>query len=64
MTGQTLKDIRQELGLTQQELAERVGYTVKAIQNYEAERQPITKALELHVLDLMTLHRIKKIIDP
>ena len=55
--GQNLRVIRKARGLTQKELAERIGVTTRAIQNYEAGRVPkkdilvnIAKALNVDVI--------------
>jgi DNA-binding transcriptional regulator YiaG len=63
MTPDNLKAIREELGLSQAEFADRVGYSAKAIQNFEHGRQLITKALENHALLLQRFHRIKKALE-
>lgn len=67
MTGEELRAIRLELNLTQAAFGDRVGYSEKGIANFEHGRQLISKALENHARDLLTLHHIKEIvknIDP
>lgn len=43
-----LKELRKELGLTQQQLADNTGITLKSIQNYEnAVREPNSKSMAI-----------------
>ena len=49
MTPQELKTKRQDLGLTQQQLADKIGYTVRQINAYEAGTAEIQKVVELAV---------------
>ena len=64
MTGSELRSIRMELGMTQAQFGDRVGYSEKGIANFENGRQVISKALESHAQDLLALHRIKMIVKP
>lgn len=63
MTGETLRKLRAELGLTQAELASRTGYTAQTISHMEHGRKPITQAFEKAVLMLHQLWKVKKFYD-
>ena len=47
MTGEELKAKRLDLGLTQTQLSERLGVTLRAVQYYEAGQRPISKTVAL-----------------
>lgn len=47
MTPEELKAKRLELGLTQTQLGERLGVTLRAVQYYEAGQRPISRTIEL-----------------
>lgn len=47
MTPQELKTKRLALNLTQQQLADKIGYTVRQINKYEAGRAEIPRVIEL-----------------
>ena len=60
--GQRIRYYRQQRGITQMELAERIGVSYQQIQKYERDRSQITiqrlsriaEALEIHVLAFLT----------
>ncbi len=43
MTGEEFRTLRTRLGLTQQQLSERLGVTVGAVSRWEAESRPISE---------------------
>ena len=47
MTGEEFKARRLDLGLTQTQLGERLGVTLRAVQYYEAGQRPISKTVAL-----------------
>jgi len=49
MLGQELHKIRTRLGWTQKELAEKIDFTAQQISNYESNRRPIPKSVELAI---------------
>lgn len=53
----TLKDIRQKMGRTQNELATALGCSSKAIQSYEQGWRPIPVRTMIQLLVLLALHR-------
>ena len=61
MTGEELRAIREELGMTQSGFGGRVGYSSKSIANFESGRTLIPTSLEKHALDVLALARIRKI---
>ena len=52
MTPQELKARRQDLRLTQQQLADKIGYTVRQINKYEGDWANIPQVVELAVNSL------------
>lgn len=52
MTPQELKTKRLALGLTQQQLADKIGYTVRQVNKYEAGRVNIPRVVELAINSL------------
>jgi len=47
MTGAELRAARQALDLTQTQMADRLGVTLRAVQYYEAGQRPISRTIEL-----------------
>jgi len=47
MTGAELRAARQVLDLTQTQLADRLGVTLRTVQYYEAGQRPISRTIEL-----------------
>ncbi len=62
ITAQTIKRLREAKGLTQTELAERIGVTSKAVSKWETSKglpdisliEPLSKALSVSVMELMS----------
>jgi transcriptional regulator with XRE-family HTH domain len=52
MDGMQLKNIRRDLRLTQEELAKKLGMSRNAIANYETEKQPVPRVVELAVNEI------------
>ena len=61
MTPQELKTKRRELGLTQQQLADKIGYTVRQVNKYENDWIDIPQVVEMAINSLKgrggSLHR-------
>lgn len=61
VTGNTIKDLRESRGLTQAELAERIGVSSKTVSKWETAKglpdisllQPLAQALGISVIELM-----------
>ena len=47
-----LKQIREQAGLSQSQLAERAGVSLRTLQDYEQERKPLERAAAVTVLNL------------
>lgn len=62
----TLKEYRKRAGLTQPELAERVGISPRTLQDYEQGRKPLEKAAASTVLTMARVLRctVADLIDP
>ena len=66
VTGTTIRKLREERGLTQAELAERIGVSSKTVSKWETAKglpdisllQPLAKALGISVIELMNGERI------
>lgn len=66
VTGQTIKTLRENLNLTQAELAEKIGVSSKTISKWETAKglpdisllQPLAQALGISVIELMNGERI------
>ncbi len=62
ITAQTIKKLREKKGLTQTELAERIGVTGKAVSKWETSKglpdisllEPLSRALGVSVMELMS----------
>lgn len=62
ITGQTIKRLREEKGLTQTQLAEQIGVSSKAVSKWETSKglpdisliEPLSKALGVSVLEIMS----------
>lgn len=62
ITGATIKKLREIKGLTQQQLAERIGVTAKAVSKWETAKglpdisliEPLSKTLGVSVMELMS----------
>ena len=62
ITGATIKKLREMKGLTQQQLAEEIGVSSKAISKWETAKglpdisliEPLSKALGVSVMELMS----------
>ena len=63
MLGRDLRAIRLELGLTQAEFGDRLGYSEKGVANFESGRQLISRAMENHAIDLLALFQIRNRLD-
>lgn len=61
-----LKEYRKRAGLTQPELAERVGISHRTLQDYEQGRKPLEKAAAITVLTMARVLRcsVADLIDP
>ena len=53
MTSLKLKQARHMLGMTQRELSQQLGMTVQQISNYENNRSPVPRVVELALMFLM-----------
>lgn len=62
----TLKEHRKHAGLTQPELAERVGISHRTLQDYEQGRKPLEKAAAITVLTMARILgcSVADLIDP
>lgn len=62
MNNINIKENRKKLGLTQSDLAEKIGVTLKTIQNYEkGETIPVSKLALLHnVLNQKDTHKVEE----
>ena len=62
----TLKEYRKRAGLTQPELAERVGISPRTLQDYEQGRKPLEKAAAITVLTMARILgcSVADLIDP
>jgi transcriptional regulator with XRE-family HTH domain len=49
VTGRELRRIRRQLGLTQVEMAQRLGLTNRSLGRYERSERPITKVMAIAV---------------
>ena len=66
VTGVTIRQLREERGLTQAELAERIGVSSKTVSKWETAKglpdisllQPLAKALGISVIELMNGEKI------
>ena len=58
MTGEEFRRLRTRLGLTQQQLSERLGVTVGAVSRWEAESRPIAEQTA-RFLRLLVEHETK-----
>ena len=62
ITGSTIKKLREEKGITQNQLAEKIGVTAKAVSKWETAKglpdisliEPLSKALGVSVMELMS----------
>ena len=62
ITGQTIKKLREEKGLTQLQLAEKIGVSDKAVSKWETSKglpdisliEPLSKALGVSIMELMS----------
>lgn len=62
ITGATIKDLREAKGITQQQLAERIGVSSKAVSKWETAKglpditliEPLAKSLGVSVIELMS----------
>ena len=62
ITGTTIKKLREEKGITQAELAEKIGVSSKAVSKWETAKglpditliEPLAKALDVSVVELMS----------
>ena len=52
MKGEELKRIRKQLDFTQQQLADKIGVTINAVQNWEYGKRKINKTVEAFVKNL------------
>ena len=57
MTGQELRDIRDELDLTQGQLAEQLGVWLNTVSGWEIGRAEIPRVVELAATCLQMMHR-------
>jgi DNA-binding XRE family transcriptional regulator len=64
MNGLELKEKRKKLGLTQTELAEKVGVAMRTVQNWEKETNKIPKSTELLINDLIRSTEISYLNTP
>lgn len=62
----TLKEHRKRAGLTQPELADKVGISVRTLQDYEQGRKPLEKAAAITVLTMARILgcSVADLIDP
>lgn len=62
----TLKEYRKRAGLTQPELADKVGISVRTLQDYEQGRKPLEKAAAITVLTMARIlsRSVADLIDP
>lgn len=66
VTGKAIKDLRKEKGITQKQLAEKIGVSSKAISKWETEKglpdisliEPLAKALGVSVMELMSGEKV------
>lgn len=61
-----LKEYRKRAGLTQPELADKVGISVRTLQDYEQVRKPLEKAAAITVLTMARILgcTVADLIDP
>ena len=67
VTGSTIKHLREEKGLTQGALAEKINVTAKAVSRWETGRglpdisllEPLSRALEVSVIELLSGHCVQ-----
>lgn len=63
MTGDELKTLRQSWGMTQVELAARLGVTVDQVANWETGRREISERTMIQLTDIAKLRAIQEILD-
>jgi transcriptional regulator with XRE-family HTH domain len=64
MNGLELKEKRKKLGLTQTQLADKVGVAMRTVQNWEKETNKIPKSTELLIDDLIRSTEISYLNTP
>ena len=60
MTAQELVLIRKQLGLSQEALAESLGYSLNSVARWETNRRPIRALVALRMTQLLTEHLRKE----
>lgn len=62
MTGEDLRALRLDWGLSQRALGRMLGYTAETIAHLENGRKSMTESMQKHLAALITIRRIEKII--
>lgn len=58
MTGADVKRIRKSWGMTQQELADLLGYSVHTISDIEREKKQVSEMMKKHIVAVKRLREI------
>ena len=61
--GQMLKRFREEAGLTQAELAERAGVSLRTIQGWEIDRRAAVRQDILRTMDVLGFGRMRELLN-